>query len=283
MLAADRYSQLLIPETGPVRALAVELHGSGLDVQRQRSLSGLSDPLLRRGFAVLMPQGAIPFHMMPGLAPGFAWNIPGAPLPGRAQPEESAHDDLGWIEALVQDTRSNLGLAEAPLFLVGYSGGARLASHLLVKGRLRWTAAGLVGGLRAVEDGDHAPPPTLSFHGLDDRVNPYAGSGESRWSMGVEEAGDHYATAQACLPGYRDTSVPGGHRRVYSTVDQRDVLTLLAVSGAAHAWPGSADPEHLRAFGPAGASVDASGMIAEFFVRHVDAEQAYPAIEQKEA
>ena len=271
-----RHAILLAPEPGRPRALAVELHGSGLDGRRQRSMSRLSDLLLPRDVAVLFPQGAMPFQLTPDVEPGFAWNIPGAPLPGMSQPAASPVDDLGWIEDVVRTAQSHLDLLGKPLFLVGYSGGARLASHLLVKGKSPWTAAGLVAGLRAVEDGDRAPPPTISFHGLDDPVNSYRGGDGIRWSIGVEEAGDRYATAQGCLPGFREERMAGGRRRVYSDARGKDLLTLHAVAEAAHAWPGSQDPGHLRAFGPAGAHWDASDLIATFLVRHLEADERPP-------
>lgn len=255
----------------------MELHGSGLDGQRQRSLSGLSDLLLLNGIAVLLPQGAIRLQLLPGSEPGFAWNVPDAALPGTAQLAPPV-DDFGWIEDVVSTTRSDLGLTGQPLFLAGYSGGARLASHLLVKGRLRWTAAGLVAGLRAVDDGDHAPPPTISFHGLADTVNPYSGGGDSRWDVSVETACDRYAAAYGELADYRDEAVSGGQRRVYSRPGQPDALITYALSGAAHAWPGSPDPQHLKMFGPGSDRVNASELIAAFFMQQSTGKQALGAV-----
>ncbi|MCP3730001.1 hypothetical protein M9978_06120 [Sphingomonas sp. MG17] len=241
----ERRALLLTPERGRVRALAVELHGSGMDAARQRAISGLADLLLANDIAVLLPQAAIPFQLMPDLQAGFAWHIPGAPLPDASDLAVPASDDFGWIDERVAAARSDLGLTDAPLFLAGYSGGARLASHLLVKSRLPWTAAGLVAGLRAVA-GDRAPPPTIAFHGLDDPINPYGGSGYMRWDIGMDETCARYAAAQGS-----------------------GLLDFHALPNAAHAWPGSSDREHLRLFGPDGEDFDASALIAAFFMRHM--------------
>ena len=272
----DRHALLVTAAAAPVRALAVELHGSGLDADRQQSISRLVDQLLPRGFAVLFPEAAIPFELWPGTA-GFAWNVPGSPLPGEVEPLITAVDDLRWVVDITKVAQCDLDLARAPLVLVGYSGGARLASHLLVAGSLPWTAAALVSGLRAVEGADHPPPPTIAFHGLEDQVNPYRGSSDRRWSMSVVDAADRYAAAQGCLPGFAESRSPSGKLRVYSTGDGRLGLTLCSVLRAGHAWPGSTDAAHLAAFGPAGAGLDASSLIAIFFERRAFMREPSPS------
>ncbi|QYE37111.1 hypothetical protein KZX46_22225 (plasmid) [Polymorphobacter sp. PAMC 29334] len=266
--ARPRPAALMLPLDRNVRALVVELHGSGLDARRQRELSGLAERLLAQGIAVLFPQGVIPFRITTASAPGFAWAVPGAPLPGGNGPAPTGVDDCGWIEALVEKVQGDLSIGAKPLFIAGYSGGARLASHLVVRGRSRWSAAGLVAGLRAVAGGHRAPPPTITFHGVEDIVNPYHGADGDRWDIGVEAAGERYAAMQGCPHTPSDVPVVGGRLRRYSTASAT-MLTMYGLVGAGHAWPGSTDADHLRMFGPMTGPMNASDFISTFFAGHL--------------
>ena len=232
-------------------------------------MTRLVERLVPHGLAVLLPQAARPFRLKPELAPGYAWAVPGTPLPGASEIEDCGIDDIGWIRNLVGSTQNDLHLHSAPLFLTGYSGGARLASHLLVRREPDWTAAALVAGLRAVNKPDRPPPPTISFHGVNDAINPYAGGLGPRWDLGVEAAGHRYALSQGGLPAFEDRDVAGARSRIYRTATGAAALTLYAVLECAHAWPGSTDRRHLEIFGPGGRGTDASGLIADFIMQHV--------------
>ena len=266
-----REAVYVAPASGRARALAVELHGSGLDPLRQDAMSRLADRLGEQGVAVLLPQGGTPFQLRPDLDEGFAWQIPGAPLPGAAEVADADAGDVGYIADLVESFQAKLQLRDAPLFLVGYSGGARLASHLLGLERPTWSAAGLVAGLRPVRPGPRPPPPTVSFHGGADSINPFEGGLGARWDLGVEEAGRLYASAQGCAPGALEHQLPGARLQVHRTPDGRPALSMYAVAGGTHAWPGARDEAHLRAFGPGDDSLDASALIADLFVAQMDA------------
>ena len=269
----DREAILVPPLSGDPVALAVELHGSGLDPLRQYRMSGLADLLTAEDVAVLLPQAAMPFRLIPELASGFAWNVPGVPLPGAKVTGEADIDDIGYLIALVRTFRTKLHLVDAPLFLVGYSGGARLASDLIASGVVDWTAAGLVAGLRPARNARRRPPPTISFHGVEDSINPFAGGTGPRWDMGVEEACRLYALSQS---GAVDEAlqVPGADLRIYRSSDGKQALSTYTVKGAAHAWPGTRDEDHLKVFGPAGDGTDASALIADFFIERLTAGEA---------
>ena len=262
---ARRETLLFRPTTGPISALAVELHGSGLDPARHYRMSGLADLLVPHGIAVLLPQAGTTFQLMPASARGFAWNVPGAPLPGATDAGAVQVDDVAYLTALVTETQHTLGLRGAPLFLSGYSGGARLASRLLTSGPIAWTAAALVAGLRYVE-GHRRPPPTIAFHGMADVINPIAGGAGARWDMSVGEAASRYARAQGCVSPARRGSCPGAEVEVHRTAGGEAALSLYVEAGAGHAWPGARDAEHVRLFGPQGGQLDASRLIADFFL-----------------
>ena len=258
----------LLKPVGRCRGLAVELHGSGLDADRQYHLSGLAGRLLSREVAVLLPQGEIPFRLSPELAPGYAWNVPGSPLPGGCEPT-AADDDVAWLDALVSTARRYLELGREPSFIAGYSGGARFASHHVAVGETSWAAAALVAGLRIPPVG-LVPPPTISFHGIDDRVNPFLGGDGKRWGMGVDEASDGYAARQGCRDRPVEDVIEGARRRIFRGPSGSNALVVYVVAGTAHAWPGSVDHDHLRHFGPAGSVLDASDLITSFFEDFLD-------------
>ena len=259
---------------GRAIAIAVELHGSGFDPLRQYHLSRLADLLIAKQIAVLLPRAATPFQLMPELAGGFAWHLPGIPLPGAADCNDTDADDVCYIVQLVETVKRRLQLYDPALFLSGYSGGARFGSYLLTSGRLEWTAAGLVAGLRPTAHGQRRPPPTISFHGVADTINPYAGGTGPRWDIGVEEAARRYALAQGCLPVRHLCEVPGADVHIYRLPDGGDALLAYAVANSGHAWPGARDENHRQMFGSRGDSPNASALIADFFTLRMNARQA---------
>src|SRR6478672_4093536 len=59
--------------------LVLDLHGSSSSGLQQIAGDGIRAIADREQFAVVAPNGAVPFSPAPGFV-GFAWNIPGVPL-----------------------------------------------------------------------------------------------------------------------------------------------------------------------------------------------------------
>lgn len=253
-----------LPKSGVITGLSIELHGSGQDASRQCKMSGLADELARLGVMSLIPQAAHPFQLSQTIRAGFAWNVPGIALPGNAPPILVPIDDVGWISDVIARFRKSFSLASKPMFLCGYSGGARLGAHLL-EGDHKWTGAAFVSGMRLPNSRSCCPPPTISFHGTDDHINPFAGNAGHRWDMGVRETAENYAKLQNCSSSVAQTEPPD--RRVLNFYREDGSLQLSSheLIGANHAWPGSKDVEHLVDFGPLNTEVDATRLIVEFF------------------
>ena len=64
-----------------------------------------------------------------------------------------------------------------------------------------------MAGLRPPGVPVHRPVPILSFHGTNDRINPYGGSGTQRWNESVPDAARAWALANGI------TGSAGGSRR----------------------------------------------------------------------
>jgi polyhydroxybutyrate depolymerase len=258
-----------MPADGRARALVVELHGSGLDPERQLRASKLCDILWREKCALLLPQAKSAFQLANVYPPGFAWNIPGVPLPGETRAFKECPDDIAAINAMVSAAQEAFGLVGLPLFVVGYSGGARLASYLICQKGMPWSAAGLVAGIRSPTPVHRKPPPIIAIHGTADPINPYNGGPEIRWDVGVEEAAQRVASAQGCIGLPTKISGDVSSQTIYRRQTGKIGVLLMTLSGAGHAWPGSVDPEHCRAFGPCRPEVDASEVIWSFFATHL--------------
>jgi polyhydroxybutyrate depolymerase len=261
---------LYMPARASARALVVELHGNGLDPERQLRASKLNSILWRERCALLLPQAAIAFQLMNVCPPGFAWNIPGIPLPGKTRAhEEEGPDDVSAVGAMAIAAQEAFGLVGLPLFVVGYSGGARLASYLVCQEGAPWSAAGLVAGMRSPAAVHQKPPPIIAFHGTADPINPYNGGFEIRWDIGVEETARRVASAQGCVDHPTEIAGAASTQSFYRMQNGDIGVLLVTLSGAGHAWPGSVDPEHCGAFGPCRQDVDASDTIWSFFATHL--------------
>jgi polyhydroxybutyrate depolymerase len=109
-----------------MRPLVLDLHASGSSSAGQARISGMGTAADRHGFVVAWPQGSV---QLPS-SQGYYWNIPGVPLVDGAVVPASALDDTKFIEDLITQLTTEACIDPAAVFLTGFSGGARMTSHM---------------------------------------------------------------------------------------------------------------------------------------------------------
>ncbi len=258
-----------------MRPLVLDLHASGSSAAAQARISGLGAAADRHGFVVAWPQGSV---QLPHSANGYYWNIPGVPLANGAETPASARDDTRFIEDLITRLTAEACIDSRAVFLTGFSGGARMSSHIAC--RLSEKIAGIapVGGLRA---GDSCKPrrpvAIVAFHGTDDAVNSYTGSTAPHWGYAVPVALESWAKANGCQARPESAAfAPAVNHTTYHGCRAKTVVELYSLetareNGGGHTWPGSADPipERARAtLGLPSRSLDATEIMSRFFARY---------------
>jgi polyhydroxybutyrate depolymerase len=160
------------------------------------------------------------------------------------------------------------GIDPRRIHLRGYSGGARLASHLTVAMADRLSSACCVGGIRFVPSSG-ALPPLLAIHGGLDTFNPYDGGSGPRWSESVESVVYQWAVASGCGPTPHYLTLSDDVRETrYIDTGAFAAVRLITVTKAAHSWPGTSHADHIAQFGTPG-SLSASQAHWDF-IRDVD-------------
>lgn len=252
----DRKYTLVKPATGGSGGLPliVELHGSGFDPAGQLRVSRSAE-LAARGAVVVLPQGQIRYSLFAGWPPGYAWNVPGSPLPGETMPRTEP-DDVRFIsdliDALVSAPDSDPRIAPDRVHVIGYSGGARLASHLAAQ-LPRLASVACVAGVRYPRRLTGNAVAIIAVHGADDPINPYRGGAGDRWSESVPESVAGWAAASHCVMTPSRATIADGVTEVsYRPAASGAPVRLVTVADVGHAWPGTFDPDHLARFGPAG-------------------------------
>ncbi|MDO5948168.1 hypothetical protein NUV28_12255 [Burkholderia cenocepacia] len=253
-------------------AVVIELHGSGLCAERQLRTSGLHGLAYHEGVIIAAPQAVMPLHLLDGWPAGTAWNIPGVPLVNQRDVSKTGPDEQAFILALLDDLLTRFVPPKALVFLVGYSGGARLASYLAHTLPGRFAAIATVSGLRnpCVEPIGILPP-IIAFHGRKDPINPFDGGVGPRWNASVLDTANTLAQLRGCPASISVTeNCIGGTRIIFRDLHRRTQLVQYVLDEGNHGWPGSRDPEHVGMFGAVSASVDASQRIWDFFATIYD-------------
>jgi polyhydroxybutyrate depolymerase len=234
----------------------LDLHGSG-SWPAEHAATTAARAFAALGAIVVIPQAGIRFRMLADWPAGWAWNVPGSPLPGETTPRDEP-DDLGFIQALTDRLIDRHGVDPHRIHLRGFSGGARLASHLMARMTDQLASVCCVAGVRFVEPSAGWLPPLLAIHGWLDAVNPHAGGGGPRWSESVESVISQWAAAIGCGPTPRHRVVSGQIREArYVDAEGFAAVRLIAVADAEHSWPGTQHGDHIKQFGAPG-SWDAS-------------------------
>lgn len=250
--------------------LVVNLHGSGSNAEEQLAGTQLETVADEHGFLVVTPNAGITQSLADGTASitGGVWNVPGVVLTDGTAADPDAPDDVAFLEELVDATSSELCVST--VVATGTSGGGRMASALgCVSDRFDVIAP--VAGIRFPADCTPSHPlEVLAFHGTADKVNPFAGGGPAYWGpQTVPEAAAGWAGVQHCTDGPVDEAVsPSVTRTRWTGCDDGVTVSLYAVAGGGHSWPGGLDaaasrPEFSEVIGVTTQEIDAGELLWE--------------------
>jgi polyhydroxybutyrate depolymerase len=252
--------------------LVIGLHPSGGTGRSFDEDTGLVAAAATKGFAVLLPDGAIPAD---GGA-GFFWNIPGVPLPSGAEVPRGTRDDVRFLADAIDRAVVAHCIDARRIYVTGFSGGARMSSMVACRLADRIAAVAPVAGLRAgraagpeflePDVADCRPAKAiriLAIHGTGDRSNPFSGGGGVRWGYTVEAAAARWASLDHCEGAPRIETVSLHVTRVqYGECEGGSAVVLYRIDapesqGGGHVWPGG------RRSPPSEA--EATALVLEFF------------------
>ena len=162
-------------------------------------------------------------------------------------------DDIAFMRALTSRLIERHGVDPCRIHVRGFSGGARLASHLIGAMSSELASVCCVGGVRFVEPSSDQLPPLLAIHGGLDAINRYQGDSGPRWSESVESVVYRWAVAFGCGPTPQYRTVSGQvHETRYIDTEGFAAVRLVTVADAEHSWPGTKHGDHIEQFGAPG-------------------------------
>ena len=248
--------------------LLIQLHGRGIDPVRFDLWTGMAGYASERGWAVALPA-----------AVGEIWND------GRwSGTEIVAIDDVGFLDALIDDTARRFPIDRERVYVAGMSNGATMAARYVCERSARVAAVAQVAGTaaeRAVATcWPERPVPILQIHGGADRFAPYAGGvavgpmarmflrRRAAPSVGVDAWAEHWVRANGADPSPRLERIGASTSiRRWSGPSSRSDVVFVRTEDAGHTWPG-ARTWIIPILGRVTRDFDATQTIWSFFEAH---------------
>lgn len=217
----EREYRLFVPDAydGATRLPVVfNLHGTGGTAAGQAADSGVERLAQEEGFIVIGLQGL-----------QNSWNV--------LMNDPNAVDDVQYASDVLDDALQKVCVDERKVYATGFSGGARMSSRLGCNLGNRIAAIAPVSGIRWTAPCEGRAVPVVTFHGLADPQNTYAGMARDEWLESVEDAFAGWANHNRCDEARVET--PEVNRvSVYSygnCADGADVV-LYRIAGLGHTW-----------------------------------------------
>lgn len=237
----QRVYRLFVPDGFSSRSrlpLVLDLHPSGGTYAGQAKTSGFEALAAREGFAVATLQ-----------AIDGRWNVPVA---------QDRANDVGYVSDVIDHAAARVCVDASRIYAAGFSGGGRMASLLACRLNNRITAIAPMAALRWPAPCEGRPVPVLTFHGMADMQNPYAGHVEGRggeWVESVPEALAGWAGHNRCKGEAILEDPPGPLSTLrYAGCAGDAEVRLVRIDGLGHTW--------------ARTEVDATTAMWQFFARH---------------
>lgn len=261
------YVPASVSESKPA-PLVIALHGGLGQGHSMAALSGFSQLADREGFLVAYPDGL-----------RRRWRD-GRTMPKGMVADEA--DDVGFIAALIDDAAKLHAVDPKRVFATGISNGAIFSHYLALKLSERIAAiAPVAGGIATEVAGDFHPASPVSvliINGRDDPLVPYDGGAVSKSHgsiVSTERAAQLWLAADGLHGDPKARSVAakkagdcGEQWRSWSGGKNASAVTVVALAGGGHTWPGGAQYLPQVIVGAVCPELDASRTIWDFFKQH---------------
>lgn len=203
-----------------------------------------------RGYIVILPEGR---------NPGPGWSVPGG--------NKSDFDDVGWIDALIQEAARTACVDSTRIYAAGFSAGAALAVGLSCELPSRFAAIAGSGGTNLTSLCPRSEPTSaMIMHGTDDAVVPTSGNVvpfAATPPISVDSVVGSFATRNQCVDDAALTRpTPTQFRSDYECGDA--ALVDIRVIGMGHTWPGAVGLIDLIV-GPNDQTFSATSTVLDFF------------------
>jgi polyhydroxybutyrate depolymerase len=222
--------------------IVLAFHGFGSSEVKMEALTGLSTLADTEGFIAVYPRALGPREINGEGQSNEprSWNADGCCFPARR-----VVDDVGFVDALLNDLDTHVCVDTHRTYAMGFSNGGYFTNRLACERASRFAAVAPVSGPENVKSCHPSRPvPVLHFHGTADDLIHYAGgSNLGRYGdtyPGAEESVRRWAKRNGCGDSPVQTYQKGDSTCVAYTgcTPQSATASLCTVQGGKHAWPG---------------------------------------------
>lgn len=251
--------------------LVLVLHGRAGNGKRMADITGFNARADDLGFIVAYPEGLDRawnyMHGIPGYRPG--------------------PDDPGFLLELVSTLSRQYKIDTARIYVTGISNGGFMAQRLACQAPSRFAAFASVaaGGYGAMPRAcrDYRPVNILFIHGTDDKRVPWQGvriagsdGKPQQVTLSIADSVKFWSRRNRCGPEVTVQELepkgnsPGTSVRILTASQCEDdtEVSLYAVLGGGHNWPGSRGVIPPRVAGRVNMDIHATDVILAFFQRH---------------
>ncbi|WP_332666400.1 extracellular catalytic domain type 1 short-chain-length polyhydroxyalkanoate depolymerase [Aeromicrobium sp.] len=179
--------------------------------------------------------------------------------------------DLAFVRDLVKELKADACVDPSRVYAAGFSNGSVLALALACDGTTDFAAYGAVSGPYWSDSCRKSPPASIIyFHGLRDKVVPYAGAETVIGPLPpVNDVMASWAAHDSC-PAASATTTVAQHVRHFTWTKCKDGsgVNVYVVDNGGHRWPGGTQVPSGRVSGVMTQEIDASTLIWRFFEEH---------------
>lgn len=246
--------------------LIIAMHGGGGHAEINETMTGLQAEARRVKAILVHPNGSGRF-----MGRWLTWNA--GNCCGYAL--ERQIDDVGFINALIDDLSSKYPIDPKRIYATGMSNGAKMSYQLACHLSDKIAAIAPVAGSMEVPDcAPKYPVSVMAFHGTADKHVLYEGGAPEKFrdkrnprvDNSVRSAISYWATHNRCTQAAERTQKWGIVRDAYSECAGGSSVVLYSILGGGHAWPGGKKARQ-SADTPA-ESLSASRKMVDFFLAH---------------
>lgn len=261
--------------------VVIMLHGGGGTAKAAMWETGWTKKADREGFLAVFPDA---MARDPARASHFSsnpqlWNDGS----GRFYPDQTAVDDIAFLDAMLDDLAARFAVDEQRIFLTGFSNGAsmsfragaelsdRIAAIAPVAGALWFDPSMLRHPVSMLYITGTADPLNLIDGGVPKLATGASDGVRAKPKPPVRDSIAKWAKALGCPAAHSSrSSVRGVLRETFSPCTGDAEVVYIAVDGLGHTWAGGRSLLPERMVGKSSTSISATDAIWEFFRKQAD-------------